>query len=157
MSIKQVMDSKYFRVVAFVTGIFLIMLASFALGVKVGFYKASFSERFGENYKKNFLSGDVRDNRSGSRLGKMMDGNEKGMRNPHGVAGEIVSISGDTLVIKNPENQESTLRINDKTIINKGKQTLGVGDLSLGESIVVVGKPSDDGVISAKLIRVFKK
>ncbi len=157
MSMKQVIESKYFKVGAITGAIFLVILCSFALGVKVGFYKASFSGHFGENYERNFLGGEFRDGRLMPRFGKMMDSDDRGMRNPHGVAGEIISISGDTLVIKNPDNQESSLRIDDATVINRGKQTLALSDLVIGENIVVVGKPGDDGVISARLIRVFKK
>lgn len=158
MSVQHIVESKYFKVGAITGGIFLVALVSFALGVKVGFYKASFSARFGENYERNFLGGDFREGRPPMPgFARMMDSDDRGMRNPHGVAGEILSIAGDTLVIKNPENQESTLRVNDKTIINRGKKTLALSDLSVGERIIVVGKPGDDGMIFARLIRVFTR
>ncbi|MBP9727879.1 MAG: hypothetical protein KBD27_00715 [Candidatus Moranbacteria bacterium] len=153
MSVKQVVESKYFKVGAIVGGVLLVALFSFAIGVKVGFYKASFSARFGENYERNFLGGDTRPM---PPFGKMMN-DGWGMRNPHGVGGEILSIAGDTLVIKNPENQESSLRVDDKTIINRGRQTLALSDLAIGENIIVVGRPGDDGVVVARLIRVFAR
>ena len=160
MSAKQVVESKYFKVVAITGGIFLVALFSFALGVKVGFHKAAFSVRFGENYERNFLGGDMRDGRPPlPGFARMMGPgpDDRGMRNPHGVAGEILSIASDTIVIKNRDNQESSLRIDDKTIINRAKQTLTVSDLATGDEIVVVGKPGDDGVILARLIRVFAR
>lgn len=158
MSAKQVIESKYFKVVAITGGIFLVALFSFAMGVKVGFHKASFSVRFGENYERNFLGGpEGFDGKKMPRMGKMMGLDDRGMRNPHGVAGEILSIAGDTLVIKNRNNQESSLRVDDKTIINRARQTLSLGDLVTGDSIVVVGTPGDDGIVLARLIRVFAR
>ena len=156
MSAKQVVESKYFKAVAITGGIFLVALFSFALGVKVGFHKATFSVRFGENYERNFLGGPENfDGTRMPRMAKMMGLDDRGMRNPHGVAGEILSIVDDTMVIKNRDNQESTLRIDDSTIINRGKQTLAVSDLATGDEIVVIGKPEEDGIILARLIRVF--
>jgi hypothetical protein len=158
MSAKQVVESKYFKAVAITGGIFLVALFSFALGVKVGFHKATFSVRFGENYERNFLGGSEGfDGKKMPRMVKMIGLDDRGMRNPHGVAGEILSIASDTIVIKNKDNQESSLRIDSSTIINRAKQTLAVSDLATGDKIVVVGKPGDDGVILARLIRVFAR
>ncbi len=153
MLAKQIIESKYFKVAAFMSGIFLIALISFAAGVKVGLHKALFSAHFGENYERNFL-GDVGDRggHSGRMMGKMMD---KGMRNAHGMAGEILSMGDNTFVIKGRDNQESTVRLNESTIINRGKETVEFGSHTVGNKIVVVGKPQDDGVIAAHLVRVF--
>ncbi len=156
MKISQVVESKYFKVAAVVCGVFFVALLSFALGIKVGFYKASFSTRFSENYERNFLGGfEGRGGRMMSTFGRMMDADDRGVRNPHGIGGEILSISGDTLVIKDRNNQESSVRLSDTTIINRGKETLKGSDLAVGNTIVIIGKPQDDGIVAARLIRVF--
>lgn len=153
MSATQIIESKYFKAAAIVSGILLVILISFAAGVKVGFHKALFSARFGENYERNFLGApDVRGDRDGRMMNRAVD---KGMRNAHGTAGEILSVSGDTVVIKDRNNQENTVSISDATIINRGKETLVLGDLVVGQTIVVIGKPQDTGVIAAHLVRVF--
>lgn len=152
MTLKHVVESKYFKVAAVTCGVLLVALISFAGGVKVGLHKAAFSARFGENYERNFLG------MSPSRGQGMMsrfDADDRGMRNPHGVGGEILSIAGDTLVIKNRNNQESSVRISDATVINKGSETLKLENLVAGDRIIVVGKPGDDGVVAAQLVRVF--
>lgn len=156
MSLQRLTESKYFKVAAITSGVLLVALVSFAGGMHVGFRKALFSSSFGANYERNFLG--LPDDRPVPPIGSMMDPvGEKGMRNPHGISGEILSIAGETLVIKDRNNQESTIRVSDATIINRGKETLSLSNLAVGNKIVVIGKPQDAGVIDAHLIRVFQK
>lgn len=158
MSLQRLTESKYFKVAAITSGVLLVALVSFASGLHVGFHKALFSAKFGENYERNFLS--APHDRPVPSLGmrSMTDPvGEKGMRNPHGLSGEILSLSGDSIVIKNRDNQESTIRVSEATVINRGKETLMFSDLATGNKIVVIGKPQDTGIIDAHLIRVFQK
>lgn len=158
MSVKQITESKYFKVAAITCGVLLVALISFAAGISIGSHRALFSANFGENYERNFLGGPEGIRPSVPPLGGMVDSKgQKGMRNPHGVGGEILSISGDTIVIKDKNNQESSIRVSDATIINRGEETITLGDLVVGDKIVVVGKPQDDGVVAAHLIRIFQK
>ena len=60
-------------------------------------------------------------------------------------------------VIKDRDNKENTISVNDKTIINLGRDTIKIGDLKNDENVVVIGKPGDNGVINADLVRVFDK
>lgn len=150
------MRGKPFLSMAIVLGVLLVAVASFAAGVKVGVHKALFSSKWGKNYEQNFLG--HREER-GVKQHDFLSGRmgDKGLRNGHGVAGEALSVSGDTIIIKDSENQESTVRINESTIINRGRDTAALGDIQAGERVVVVGKPQEDGVIAAHLIRVFGK
>jgi len=153
MSTKQIFESKYFKAAAIICVIFLIILVSFAAVLKVGSHRAMFSARFGENYERNFLGEQLeKGGRPIPGMEKMM---QKGMRNAHGVAGEVLSIADSTLIIKDRDNQENTVRINESTIINRGAETVESNTLVVGEKVVVVGKPQADGVIGAHLIRVF--
>jgi len=136
-------------------GIFIIALASFSAGVAVGFHKARFSFEFGENYERNFMG-----SRHEVPMGMMpfppnFEG--KGMRNGHGVAGTIISISDNNIVIKDKDGKENTIAVSEKTIINVGRDTIKIGDLKNDEEIVVIGRPGDDGTVNADLIRVFEK
>jgi hypothetical protein len=79
------------------------------------------------------------------------------MRNGHGIAGTIISISDNSIVIKDRDNKENTISVNDKTIINQGRDTIKIEDLTSENEIVVIGRPGDNGVIQADLIRVFNK
>lgn len=160
MEIKEFSQSKTFRVVVIVVGVFLVALVSFATGVKVGFHKAKFSYAFGENYERNFV-GDRRGMMSGGRGGMMerfgffdrLD--ERDFRNAHGLVGEILSVTADTLIVKDRDGQENSVAITSNTLVKRGRDTLAAGDLQVGDRIVVIGQPSEKGVVNADLIRVF--
>jgi hypothetical protein len=154
MSTKNIIESKSFKVAAAICGVLLIALLSFALGVRVGFYKALYSSQWGKNYERNFLgSGEERGGRSQEKWGGMMGSG--GMRNAHGVAGEILSLNDKTVMIKDLDQEENTILVTDNTIIRRGNETMKLGDLVVGERIVVMGRPGNDGVIAARLIRIF--
>ena len=48
------LKSKKFKIAALVVGAFILALVSFAGGMAIGFRKAKFSYKFGENYERNF-------------------------------------------------------------------------------------------------------
>lgn len=154
MSIQPFLQSKYFRGAAIATGLLVLILGSFALGMRVGFHKALFSAKWGENYERNFLGDGDRGGRGLSPL-KEMKMMGKGMRNAHGTAGEVISVAGETIILKDRNDQENTIRVNESTIINRGKDTIEVNTLAPGDRVVVIGKPQEDGVIAAHLIRVL--
>jgi len=156
----EVLKSKGFRIAVIATGSFLIALIIFSVGVNVGFHKARFSNDFGKNYERNFMGS--RPNMMGSEFGpmgkmreKLRDFEGRGMRNGHGVAGTIISIADNSIVIKDKDGKENTISVSDKTIINFGRDSIKIGDLKNDEEIVVIGKPGDNGAINADLIRVF--
>jgi len=149
----KILKSRKFVIAATIVGIFIIALVSFSAGVAVGFHKAKFSFKFGENYERNFI-GPMHDGPMGMMpFPPEFEG--KGMRNGHGVAGTIISISDSNIVIKDRDGKENTIAVSDKTIINLGRDAIKIADLKNDEEIVVIGKPGDDGVINADLIRVF--
>jgi hypothetical protein len=76
-------------------------------------------------------------------------------RHAHGLTGNIVSITGNNIVVKGSDNKENTASVNDKTMIKSGKDDIKIGDLKTDEKIVILGKPDNNGVIDAELIRVF--
>jgi hypothetical protein len=151
---KELINSKKFKIAAGVVGMFILALVIFGAGVAVGIHKARFSYRFGENYERNFMSP-----RSGGPMGGPMgffrDMSGRDFRNGHGIAGNIVSIADNTIVIKDPENKETTVAVTDKTVIKDRRNDIKITDLTPDEKIVVIGKPEDNGVINADLIRVF--
>ncbi len=155
---EKLLSSKKFIIATSIVAIFIIAISFFAMGVFVGFHKARFSYGFGENYERNFmkprpeLGGPI-----GMMREKLRDFEGRGMRNGHGVAGTIISISDNSIVIKDRDGKENTISVSDKTIINLGRDTIKIGDLKNDEEIVVIGKPGDNGVINADLIRVFNR
>ncbi len=152
MNAKEIVQSKKFKVLVALCGVSLVALLSFASGVVVGLHKARFSYRFGENYERNFATNF---GPGMGRTGGMMSFGNNGFRNSHGIVGEILSVSGESLLIKDRNNQESTIRVSGLTVINSGQDTVDITQLKTGDQVAVVGRPGEDGVIDARLIRIF--
>lgn len=168
MNVNEVVNSKKFppsprlwragKIAILVMGFLLVALVSFAGGVVVGLKKARFSYKWGENYERNFVGGPFRGPMGMMERGPrgMMGGFEgRGFRNAHGIAGSIISVADNKIVIKDRDGQENTISVNDKTLIKRGRDTININDLGQGNRVVVMGKPGDNGTISADLIRVF--
>jgi len=159
MSTQEMLKSKGFKIAALIIGAVILVLVSFAGGVAVGFHKARFSYKFGENYERNFVGGPFQGGPGmmegwGPR-GMMRDFEGRGFRNGHGLSGTIISVANSQIVLKDQNNQENTITVTDKTLIKQGRGTISVNDLKNGERIVVIGSPGDNGTINADLIRVF--
>lgn len=161
---QEILKSKSFKVAAIAIGSIVIALIIFTAGVNVGFHKAKFSFKFGENYERNFMGpypGMDKPMNLNGPMGmmreKVRDFEGSDFRNPHGISGTIISISENSLVIKDKDNKENTVSVDDGTVIKLGRDDIKIGDLKTEEQIVVIGKPGDDGVVVADLIRVFDK
>lgn len=150
-NMNELMSSKRSKILIHVISAALLLLVGFAIGAKVGLHKARFSNDFGRNYERNFMGP-----RRGGPMGMFDDFEGRGMRNPHGIAGTIISITDSNIAIKDRDNRENTIAVNDKTVIKNGRDTVKISDLKTGNEIVVLGKPGDNGVINADLIRVFE-
>lgn len=153
----EIITSQGFKIAALIVAFVLIALVSFAGGTKIGFHKALFSCQWGENYERNFIG-------RGQYFGKkgftdfMARGFEgKNFRNSHGLSGTIISITDSQLIIKDKEDKENVVLVTDKTAIKKTRfDNLKLNDLKVDDRIVVMGKPDENGVIRAILIRVFE-
>jgi hypothetical protein len=141
--------SRIYRTVAIAIGAILLAILIFAGGVVVGLRKARFSYSFGQNYERNFVG------MRGPGRGGMFGNDSSDFRDAHGLAGTIISISGNNIVVKDRNGQENTVVATDKTLIKYQGNNLKVGDLKQNEKVVVLGRPSTDGAINADLIRVF--
>ena len=86
---------------------------------------------------------------------KFNDLEGRGFRNAHGIAGTIISIMDNNIVIKDKDNKENTVAITDKTIIKLGVDDVKISDLKNDQQVVVMGNPGENGVVNADLIRVF--
>lgn len=140
------------QIIALIVGVVLVAVTSFAFGFSAGIRKARFSYRFGENYERNFMRIDRREMKE--KVLKKMDG--RLFRSGHGAVGEILSITDRTIALRGPEGQENSIAVTDSTIYNKGGDQVNLEDLTTGDRIVVLGKPSDDGMVVADLIRVLE-
>jgi hypothetical protein len=71
-----------------------------------------------------------------------------------GVMGTIKSVEGNTLVVTTSDG-DTQVHVTDTTLIEK-YTTVGVGDLSVGERVVVSGSQNDDGSVTARSIQSMR-
>lgn len=145
----RVSRRQLFIVIVLALGIVLLVVSSFAVGFYAGIHKARFSYRFSENYERNF----VRSEQMKGKMFREMDG--KSFRSGHGVSGEVLSIVDRTIVLRNQDGQENSITVTDATVYNKGGDRVDLEAVLVGDRIVVLGKPGDDGTVNADLIRVL--
>jgi hypothetical protein len=123
-----------------------LLLLSFKIGELVGFRKAAFSYRWGDQYHRNF---------GGPRAGFFGGDDGNGFVNAHGSFGTVLKIDGNTVLIRDADNTEKTIIVDDKTVINRMNKVINVSGLAVDEHVTVIGTPNDKGQIDAKFIRVF--
>jgi len=156
---QETLKSRKFRIGAMVAGGFLIFIVGFAGGMAAGIHKARFSYRFGENYERNFMGSHRGTDGPRGPMGRMgdkfRDFEGGGFRNAHGLAGTIISITDNNLVVKDRDDKENTVTVSDKTVIKSGRDDIKISDLKNQDQVVVIGNPGDSGVINADFIRVF--
>ncbi len=149
------------RIIIGLVGFALIVLI-FGAGMFVGGMKAKFSYRWAENYHKNFAGP------KGGFLGdwQKMPPMPGDFIEGHGVFGEIIEMnppinSGQvsstsseqsSFVIKGRGDIEKVVIVAQNTVIKKGKETIKDG-LKVGDTVVIIGSPNENGQIEAKLIR----
>lgn len=147
------MQSKGFRSSIIVIGVLSVALVSFSAGVSVGLRKARFSYAWGENYERHFLGG-----RQGRMPGGMMDmSHGDGFRNPHGTSGTVIAVANDIVTVKGRDDQESSVRLIEQTLIMKQRVRIAASDIQENDTVMIVGKPAEDGVVVADFIRVFDR
>lgn len=140
-------QSKKLRVVIVAIVGLAIVLAIFQAGVFVGFHKASFLFRGGDNFYRAFGE------REGQMGSKMIFRDE--FSGGHGALGRIVRINLPILVVIGPDNIEKTVLTNDKTEVRQFRDASSLDKLSVDQHITVLGTPNDDGQIVAKFIRII--
>jgi len=124
----------------------IALLLVFQAGVFVGYRKASFAYRFGDNYYRAF------DRKAPAPLGfPLMDE----FRASHGAVGEVMSVSLPTLVVAGPDSVEKTVYVSTGTLIRKFDAELKPEDIKTGDFLVVIGDPDENSQIQAKLIRML--
>ncbi len=145
---KTFVQSKKFKIALIVLGELVVLLLVFHLGILVGYRKAHFSYRWGENYHRNF---------GGPREGFFGNFHKDEYISSHGTFGSIVKIEGNTLIIKGEDNVERTALILPQTFIRGLTDNLSPHDLKVGDRVVILGSPNEQGQIEAKFIRLFPK
>ena len=145
-SFKKFVRSKKFDTAIVIIGVIAGMFIVFHAGVEFGYKRAMYTNSAGDNYYRAFGASDTHGD---GPMGGFLDDLSGG----HGVAGTIASITGQTLTVEDHDGTEKVVRIESDTVIRKLRDTIQLSDLQVGDMIVAIGSPGDNGEIDAKLIR----
>ena len=146
---KKGFQSKKMRVLMIILLVLGIVLLIFQAGVLVGYKKAFFSCRLGENYYRGFEGREA----SESFLRNLDP--EKNLSNANGAIGPIIKISLPSIVVTDKDGIEKTIGVTDDTIYRQSNREISVSDLKVGDFVLIVGNPDDTGNIEARLVRVL--
>lgn len=147
MDFNKIFQSKVFKSVLGCIAVIIVVILVLKIGMMIGFKKAEFSYRWGENYHRNF---------AGPRGGFFKDFEGEDFIDAHGVVGQIIKIDmPTTIIIKGKDGIEKIVVIKDDTVIKNLRDTVRLENLKIDDMMVVIGQPNEDGQIEAKLIRIL--
>ncbi|MFA5934365.1 MAG: hypothetical protein WC827_00545 [Candidatus Paceibacterota bacterium] len=144
--IKEYFGSMKTEKVPIIIGIVLLIIVSFQAGMFVGFKKASFSFRTGENYFREM---------NGQRNNPMMGIVRDDFPAIHGAVGKIIKISSDSIVVLDKDQKEKIITVSTSTLIKRFNEDIKLSDLKVDDFIAVIGSPDNNISVGAKLIRVM--
>lgn len=152
MDYNKLFQSKTFKIALWSIAGLVVFLFVLKLGMFLGFRKANFSYKWGENYHRNF---------AGPRSGFFGEFSGGDFIDAHGVFGQIIAIdpstdSGQagTIILKGRADTEKIVLIGENTVIKRFRDSVKFSELKIDDFIVVIGEPNDEGQIEAKLIRL---
>ena len=145
MDYKKIYTSKTVKICVIVLGAAIYGLIIFKLGMIAGFNKADFSHNLGENYRNIFTN-------QPPSLGEKIS--DSSFTDANGAAGKIIRINDPLLFIEEPNDGEKIISTDNTTVIRMFRNEIPFSQLKTDQSVVVVGDPTNDGTINAKLIRV---
>lgn len=127
-----------------IIGILIIILVIFQAGVFVGYKKSEFSKHWGDNYSIIF----------GERRGIPGMPFIDDLTPAHGVTGKIIKIDLPSFIVEGTDNIEKSVLIKDDTSIRQSRSNFKASDLKVGDFVIVIGAPDQNGQIEAELIRI---
>ena len=138
-------DSKVKKAIC-ILGCVVLVLVIFQAGMFVGFKKAGFSYRTGEQYFREM---------NGRPNDQFMGMNRGDFGNSHGAVGKIVSVNLPSIIISDKDGIEKTITVSTSTDIKKFKDSIKAEDLKVNDFITVIGNPNDKAEVEARLIRIM--
>ncbi len=144
--LKAFVQSKSFQwVLVGVVGAVVVLLI-FQAGLLVGYRKASFAYRFGDNYYRAF------EHRPPSPFNMPI---QTDFISAHGGAGKVISVSLPTFVIAGPDEREQVVLVTDETLLRRFDTEILASDIKVDDFTVVLGAPNESSQIEAKFIRIL--
>lgn len=128
--------------------VLLVLALVFWAGMIVGYRKAEFSYRLGDNYIRAFGHG----RGPGTMMGISATDDLIG---GHGTVGKVISAKLPALIVLDRDGTEKSILVTNETTIRSARSTTASTTIKNDDFIVVIGTPNDNGSITAKLIRIM--
>jgi hypothetical protein len=146
--IKYIVHSRAFKVTVYCIVALLVVFFVFEAGMYVGYEKASFYNKIGENYLHE-INNKEQDGMMGIQNGDF--------ESTHGAVGKIIGLKLPLAVIEDQSNIEKTIEISSTTAIKDADGDENVDNLKIDDYVVAFGSPasSSEPILLAKLIRVL--
>lgn len=145
-NLKEFAQSKSFQGILVGIGIAIVVLLIFQAGMFMGYRKAAFAYRFGDNYYRAFGDRGPRPFQVPVRGGFI---------EAHGAVGKVVSVNLPTFIVMGPDNVEKVILIMDDSIVRRSDTEILPSDIKVDDFTVVLGTPNDNSQVEAKLIRIL--
>lgn len=142
MDLKNSPQSRTIKILLGIIVGLLILLLVFQLGAMVGYRRAIFASRLGDNYFRMF----------GPRP---FAGREGDLPGGHGAVGVIVKLNLPEIIVADKSRVEKMVTVDAQTMVRLGRETASTTNLKIGDSVIVLGSPNEQGQIVARLIRIL--
>ena len=119
----------------------------FHIGEEFGYKKAELTDQMSDGYYKAF---GPRDPGQSGPLGYLFDD----QTDAHGVAGKVINVSDNKILVADNEGIEKNVLVDKTTILKNHRDNITTKDIKPGDYIVVIGSPTTDGQINAKIVRI---
>ena len=131
-----------------IVGLCVLLVAAlvFEAGVFVGYHRESYSYNRDLAYERGFAN-------PNSIFQPFMDDDDMGA--PHGAIGQIVAVHMPTIMIKNHNATEQIISIGTSTTIRLLNGDASTSDLKVGNGVIVIGEPGDEGQVQASFVRIL--
>jgi hypothetical protein len=149
MNINKFLQSEKYSKLITTLGILLAVLVIFGAGVFVGYRKADFSYRWSDNYYRDF---------GGPHSPFAPTGTSDADDNaptPHGAFGTVIGVNLPNFAVKGPNEAEKVIVIGPQTVIRSMHNLGTTTDIKMGQSVIIIGEPDDQGQINASFVRIM--
>jgi len=126
-------------------GFLAAVLFVFWAGTQIGYRRAMYSFRWSDNYSKQFAP-------PFSPFG--FDPGKDAIISSNGAFGSVAAVRLPDIVVKGRGEVEKVVVVNSRTVIRRFHAAATSTDIRVGDTVLVLGEPDQEGRITASLVRI---
>jgi len=132
--------------IVIILAIIIVAIFIFGAGISVGYHRAIFTMARQSGYGRGF-------NDPRSPFAPFFHDSDHA--NSHGTVGEIIKVTLPAIMVKSSHSAEQVVNISSSTIIRSMYATASTSDLVIGDRVVIIGAPNQNGSIDAAFVRIL--